>query len=179
MDTARNLALKDWSKRQPWNIRSYSTESESGSFGPSSTTRITRRNVAWEEDPFNYDRTKSPDPFELASQEENRTLLKDIKAKETEISALRRQIESMKRKTTMNLASPEYVFPEGLEYGNQYDEISDQDTSIIGMRWVYQDLDKLRAPELLDKLLKSKTISPLIDYYREGNLFKIACHIIV
>ena len=96
-------------------------ESKPDQFAPSRMTITARRNaptrenVAWGYDPYNYDRTRSPDPFELqtASQEENMALLEDIKAKESEINDLRRQIESMKRKTTTNLASPEYVFPEG------------------------------------------------------------------
>ena len=72
----------------------------------------------------------------------------------------------MTKKRTTNLASPEYVFPDGLEHGNQYDEISEWETSILGIRSVYEDIDKMRAPELLDKLLQSRTISPL-DKYRQ------------
>ena len=57
----------------------------------------------------------SPDPFELrtASQEENVALegflLEDIRAKESEINELKRQIENMKQRTKKetNLASPE------------------------------------------------------------------------
>ena len=84
-----------------------------------------------------------------------------IKTKEAEIDILRRQIEGVTKKRTTNLASPEHAFPDALEYGNQHDEISDQDTSIVGIKWVYKDIDKMRAPELLDKLLQTGKISPL------------------
>ena len=42
----------------------------------------------------------------------------------------------------------------------------DAHTSIIGIKWVHQGIDNLRAPELLDKLLISKTVSPLKDLDR-------------
>ena len=86
--------------------------------------------------------------------------------KEAEIEILRRQIEGMKTKKTNYLASRDYEFPDGLDHGNQHDEISDRDTSIIGIKWVYKDIDAMRAPELLDKLLQTGTISPLDNYRR-------------
>ena len=144
----------------------------------------TRETVALDcEDLFNYDRTKSPDPFEImsTSQEENvalgNFLMGDVRAKESEIKDLKCQIANIKQKTekATNLASPEYEFPKGMESGNQYEDLSNLDdfTSVIGIQTLYPSLEgfmnrrRLPAPQLLDNLLKTQTINPLKDFHRD------------
>ena len=76
----------------------------------------------------------------------------------------KQQIKELKSRKTSNLASPDYDFHNDQQYGNQYDEVSEQDTSAIGIEWVPPDIASIRAPELLGNLLESGSISPLANF---------------